>query len=188
MEKPPEEEADKVENTPKPPRNKRLFDLSTIPYESDDPPDMRPVPSAYRSPAQMMRDMGFAPDKNMTPLQFLIAVMNDRADLLYKQEKKRNMMEGKGIGLKYRIECAKTAAKYMHMQMPSVQISEDASGQFAENLAKSVARGEERVRTRQMIIETVERVSPDLPLEKPSYPPAFSDIEGKSERIDNAED
>ena len=161
---------------PTPPKNQTDFDLTLPPRQSDNPPIVRRgKPGGITSPAQQMRDLGFCPDKNMNPLQFLIAVMNEDVDALYKQKKKREMMRGKGIGLNYRIDCAKTAAKFMHMAMPSIQINKDEGGTFGENLSKAIVQGNKRVQTRRIILETVEEISPDMPLEDAMYPPVFQE-------------
>lgn len=121
----------------------------------------------------MMRAMGFCPSKNMTPLQFLIAVFNDETALIYRDEKKRKKTDDRGgIGLSYRLEAAKTAARYMHMEMPKIQINTD-EGNFGESLTRAAQQGNERVRTRTVIMETIERISPDVPLADASYPPIY---------------
>ncbi len=175
MEEPP------VADAPKPPRQIEDYDLATQPARlSDNPPVVRfGRPGGLRDPEQIMRDMGFCPNKNMNPMQFLIAVMNDDTDKLYKQEKKRNMMRGKGIGLNYRITCAQAAARYMHMALPQVQIQAQSEGKFADELAEAVSKGNMRVERKTVIMETVERVSPDLPIPDASYPPAFAEIQGQ---------
>lgn len=132
--------------------------------------------SDSRSPDDMMRQMGFDPTKNMNPLQFLIAVMNDDLDLIFKNEKRRLRMEGKGgLAVNYRIEAAKTAAKYIHMELPKVTMTQDDKNGFGESLTNAITQGNERIRTRRMIIEEVERISPNIPLAPASYPPAFQD-------------
>lgn len=126
-----------------------------------------------RSPAALMRSLGFEPTRYMTPLQFLVAVFNDDMDAIYKNEKKKAAVAAKGgIGMSYRVECAKTAARYIHMEMPKVSIQDD-SGNFGESLAAAARAGNERLRTRTMIIETVERISPDIPLPPANYPAMY---------------
>ena len=130
-----------------------------------------------RSPEDMMRQMGFDPSKYMNPLQFLIAVQNDDLELIFKNEKRRARMEGKGgIAMSYRLEAAKTASKYLHQQLPSITVSKNEGGGFGESLSKAITQGHERVRTRRMIIEEVERISPDIPLAPASYPPALEQV------------
>jgi len=164
-------------------------DLSQDPRElrrdgKDAPKLSDGVQVGIRSPAAMMREMGFSPTSNMTPLQFLVAVYNDDLEKVFKNEKRRTRMEGKGgIALNYRIECAKTAAKYLHMEMPKVTIADDAGG-FGESLSKAITDGTERVRVRETIIQTVERISPDVPLEPASYPDAFSNEAQREEFAD----
>lgn len=163
---------------PEPPVQRKDYDLSTKPAFSKNPPAPRSKDNnAYRSPAAMMREMGFDPTgRHMTPLQFLVAVMNDEVDMIYRDEKKRNIAKGKGgISLSYRVECAKTAAKYMHMEMPKVTITSGEEARFGDKLAESVAAGNERVRTKRIILETVERYAPDAPLAPASYPSHLTD-------------
>jgi hypothetical protein len=159
-----------------PPVQKRDVDISGHEYQESGKrsPIGHGTISDHRSPAMLMRQMGFEPNDTMTPLQFLVAVMNDDLEKIFKNPTRRKRYEDKGgIGLTYRVECAKTAAKYLHMQMPSVQISEEGSGSFGNQLAKAVTEGNERVRTKRIILETIERISPDMPLPEASYPPAF---------------
>lgn len=157
----------------KPPVMREDRDLTTENRRTDNPANGT-EPAEFRSPAAMMRQMGFEPNSgDLTPLQFLCAVMNDRADLIYRSEKKRKSAEVRGISIKHRVECAKTAVKYMHMQMPSVQYTKSEDDEFAKKLEKAVAGGQERVRTKRVILETVERISPDAPLADASYPTAF---------------
>lgn len=162
---------------PAPPKQVAEYNLTTS--KNGDPraanaPKLEVMNAEDRSPASMMRAMGFMPDKKyMTPLQFLLAVVNDDLELIYKDPKKRKRTEDKGgIGLSYRVECAKTAARYMHMEMPKVSINEEG-GNFGESLAKAAIAGNERLRTRTLILETVERISPDMPLSEASYPAIY---------------
>lgn len=126
-----------------------------------------------RSPAYVMRSLGFDPLDTLTPLQFLVAVMNDDVDKIYRDPAKREKMRKKGITMPYRIEAAKTASRFIHMAMPSVHVTADTETAFGESLAKAIASGEQRVRTKRVILETIEQISPDLPLPEASYPPAF---------------
>lgn len=129
-----------------------------------------------RDPADIMRQMGFDPSIHMTPLQFLIAVMNDDLDAIFKSKKRRNRMEGKGgFSINYRIECAKTAARYLHMELPKITLQQEETTGFGESLSEAIALGNERVRTRRMIVEEIEQISPDLPLAPASYPPIFQE-------------
>lgn len=158
------------------PHQRTSYDLAVEPRKTDNSPTLGSETVEYRSPAAMMRQMGFDPSKNMTPLQFLVAVLNDDVDLIFKNETRRKRMKDKGgMALSYRIEAAKTAAKYLHMEMPKVSIEENSKGKFGEELARGIAAGNERVVTKRMILETVERISPDMPLPQASYPPAFQD-------------
>lgn len=163
------------------PRQRKSFDLSQEPRElrRDDKqsPDLvHGVNSDRRDPADMMRQMGFDPTKNMNPLQFLIAVMNDDIDKLFKNEKRRKRIEGRGgIAINYRIEAAKTAAKFIHMELPKVSIQKDEGDGFGDSLSNAIAQGNERVRTRRVILEEIERISPQIPLAPASYPPDFQE-------------
>lgn len=141
-------------------------------------PKLDSVRSDNRIAVDLMRQMGFEPNEYMTPLQFLLAVMNDDVDLIYKDETKRARAKGKGgMALSYRIEAAKTAAKYMHMQLPSVQITNQAEKGFGEELSNAIAAGTHRVVHRETIIREIEQISPDIPLAPASYPPDFLDAE-----------
>lgn len=138
-------------------------------------PPMTNERSDYRNPAAMMRDMGFDPNTTMTPLQFLVAVYNDDLEKVYRSEKKRKEVEDKGgIGMSYRLEAAKTATKFVHMEMPKIQINEGETSTYGDKLVQAGLAGNERLRTRQMIIETVERISPDAPLSEAIYPPIYN--------------
>lgn len=161
------------------PIQRQDLDLSQDPRKSENAARLGDDPSTFRSPAAMMRSMGFDPTKTMTPLQFLTAVYNDDLDLLFKDEKKRTRYKNKGgLAMSYRIEAAKTASKFIHMQMPQVQIQKGSSG-FGDELAAAAAKGGERIRTKRVILETIERISPDVPLPPASYPPVFADIQGE---------
>ncbi len=171
MDKPP------VADKPKPPIQRQDYDLTQPPRISDNPPKTRNTKAELRNPAEMMRDLGFCPTSSMTPLQFLVAVMNDDADALFRQEKKRNMMKGKGIGMNYRLEAAKTAAKYFHMAQPQINIQAQSESKFADELQQAISKGDMRVEKQTVILETVERISPDTPIAGASYPPAFAHIQ-----------
>lgn len=158
---------------PTPPVQLKNLDLTRDRRRAENAPVRTDIRAVYRSPAEMMRELGFDPTRNMTPLQFLVAVYNNDMEAIFKDEKKRNQTAAKGgIGLSYRMECAKTAARYFHMEMPKVQINED-NGNFGESLTKAAMAGNDRLRTRQVIIETVERISPDMPLPDASYPAIY---------------
>ena len=162
---------------PQPPIQHKFYDLASsqnrgMPKGKNEP-SLGDARSDRRSPAQMMRAMGFTQTKHMTPLQFLCAVFNNELEMIYRCEKRRKKTEEQGgIGLSYRLEAAKTAAKYLHMEMPKVTV-EDEGGNYGTSLMKAAASGNERLRTRTMIIETVERISPDVPLPDASYPPMY---------------
>lgn len=165
---------------PEPPIQREDIDLVTSRRSNkDNRPEMPNLTADQRSPAAMMRAMGFDPcSGDLSPLQFLCAVMNDRVDMIYKDQKKKERAEAKGgLGLSYRIECAKTAAKYLHMEMPKVTFQSGEDQTFGAKLSDAITSGNERVRTKRMIIETVERISPDEPLAKASYPPIFDGSE-----------
>jgi hypothetical protein len=135
------------------------------------------INAEYRSPAEMMRELGFSPSRYMNPLQFLVAMLNDDVELIYKNKKKREMTLAKGgLSIQHRLEAAKTAAKYMHMAMPTVNVNKNEGASFGAELAAAVSAGDQRVRTRRMIIETVEKISPNEPIAQASYPPVFSAI------------
>lgn len=119
-----------------------------------------------------MRAMGFCPTKYMTPMQFLIAVYNDDLDLIYKNERrKKTIADRGGIGMAYRLEAAKTASKYVHMELPKTQIVED--GDYGASLHKAALAGNDRIRKMTVIMETIENISPDIPLAEASYPAMY---------------
>lgn len=165
---------DGVITPPLPPPQRSDHDLTTNrngEVKPDNAPTIDKTRADDRSPAALMRSMGFCPTKYMTPLQFLCAVYNDDLALVFKNEKKKLQAEAKGgISLAYRVECAKTAARYMHMEMPKVSIT-DETGNFGESLMRAATAGNERVRRKTMIIEEIERISPDVPLSEANYPP-----------------
>lgn len=161
------------------PVQRKDYDLSKEPRKASVRIDTDFTRADATSPAAIMRQMGFDPNQYMTPLQFLVAVMNDDIDRIYKNEKRLARMKSKGgIALSYRIDAAKTAARYIHMEMPKVSIENGGSEKFGTELAQRIASGQERVRTKRVILETVERISPDIPLPPASYPPSF-EIEGQ---------
>ena len=123
------------------------------------------VNAEYRSPADMMRQMGFDPVKYMTPLQFLVAVLNDDADMVFGRspDAKKERYKARGIGMSYRVQAAKTAAKYLHMEMPKVEYHSSADQEFGQGLQQAIRKGEHRVRTKRVILETVEEMAPDMP-------------------------
>jgi len=139
-------------------------------------PDIPDGSVTAHSAAEMMRLMGFDPTSHMTPLQFLVAVINDRTDLVYKNESKRNMIELKGgIGISYRVLAAQTAVKYMHQEMPKLQVNINPEGKFADALSKSLARAEQRVYDRAAIIDEAGRFVVEVPLGEANYPPVFKE-------------
>lgn len=130
-----------------------------------------------RSPDEMMRQMGFDPTKHMNPLQFLIAVFNDDLDKVFENEARRYRMKSKGgIALSYRIEAAKTAAKFIHTELPKLTVTKEESVNFGASLSDAIEQGNERVRTRRVILEEIERTSPQIPLSQASYPPDFQGV------------
>ncbi len=172
------------------PVQRKSFDLSQDPIElrrdGKKAPDLsHGINSDFRDPADLMRQMGFDPSKNMTPLQFLIAVFNDDTDLIFKNEKRRNRIEARGgITLSHRLEAAKTAAKFLHMEQPKVSVQNNESGGFGDSLSNAIAQGNERVRTRRVILEEIERISPQIPLAPASYPPDFQEAIEQNEVLD----
>ncbi len=159
--------------TPEAPRQIENYDLSG--KDARARPPISSTNTAYRTPAELMREMGFDPASTMTPMQFLLAVLNNHLDRVYTNVKKKEKTEAAGgIGMGYRLEAAKTAAKYMHMEMPKVTIDDGREIGFGERLSERVHNGNERVRRRTTIIETVERESPDVPLPPANYPPVYN--------------
>lgn len=171
----------KDQKLPAPPVQREEFDLAQHPKHTDNPANIGQTNADYRNPATLMRSLGFDPNQYMTPLQFLTAVMNDDVDLIYgRNEKRKNRIKDRGgIALNYRIACAQTAVRYFHMEMPKVEIHKGSDDKFGDELARKVASGERRVQTKRIILETVEEISPDMPLPEASYPPAFDDIQGQ---------
>lgn len=128
--------------------------------------------SVGRSPDDIMRSMGFEPSRYMNPLQFLLAVINDDLDALFKNEKRKARIAGKGgVSVNHRLAAAQTASRYFHMELPKIAITKDETDRFGESLAEAIESGNDRVRTRRIIMEEVERISPDIPLAPASYPP-----------------
>lgn len=141
-------------------------------------PELQPINSDRRTPEDLMRLLGFDPTTSMTPIQFLLAVMNDDLSRVFKNENRRKRMEGKGgLSIQYRLEAAKTAAKYLHMEMPKSQITKTEEVGFGDQLSSAIQSGNKRVVHRQTIIQEIERISPDIPLAPASYPPNFMDAE-----------
>lgn len=164
------------------PKQRKSFDLSKAPKAmrrlNKSTPTLEHTRSADRDPEDLMRQMGFEPTKKMTPLQFLLAVMNDDLELLFKNPERRNRINGKGgLAMSYRLEAAKTAAKYIHMQLPTTQITSQSEKGFGEELSNAIAAGTHRVVHRETIIREIEEISPDIPLAPASYPPDFLDAE-----------
>lgn len=128
----------------------------------------------YRDPDEIMRLLGFKPGKDLNPLQFLLAVANDDLGKIYKNPSKRRTMQAKGgIAISLRASCAKTAARFIHLEMPKISFETSSKDDFAGALAGEIEKGKERVKMRRVIIEQVEQESPDAPLAAASYPPAF---------------
>lgn len=170
-----------VAPAPLPPYQRKNLDLVTEASGGCRPkkaPKFNHTEASSREPVQMMRDMGFDPNKYMTPLQFLLAVTNDDVDMIYRDQKKaEKTKERGGIGLSYRMECAKTAAKFLHMEMPKLELKADVTNTFTEELQRAVISGNARIEARESIIKTIEDTNPDVPLAPASYPPVF---EGKT--------
>lgn len=161
-----------------PPKMRQDLDLTQppkqIPHANTPQRDKTNV--LFKSPEDMMVEMGFDPETgNLTPLQFMLAVMNDDVDKIYRQKKKREMMRTKGIGMNYRLDAAKTSSRYMHMAQPQLTVGSRDEDDFHRKLEDNIREGNDRYIRKQMIIETVERVSPDMPLQDASYPPVFSE-------------
>lgn len=160
------------------PKQRKKYDLSVehreLRRDGLPAPSFKSVRSDQKSPEDLMRELGFEPTKDMTPLQFLLAVTNDRLDLIFKNETRRKRIEGKGgLAMQYRLEAAKTAVKYTEMEMPKMQIQSNADAGFGEQLQNAIASGMTRVIQRETIIREIERISPDVPLAPASYPPDF---------------
>lgn len=140
-------------------------------------PPLENIRSDYRTPAQMMRALGFDPSKHMDPMQFMMAVLNDRVDLIYTRKKPLARAEENGISISYRLECAKVMAKYMYMEMPKLSLQQNETVErFSDELASRIASGDVRVRSKRLIIETVEAVSPDMDVGKANYPPHLQNV------------
>lgn len=170
------------------PHQRKDLDLSKDPRDVRDAGGKAPSLGATRADdrcaQEMMRQLGFEPSKYMTPLQFMLAVMNDDLDKIYKNEIRRKRMEQRGgISMQYRSEAAKTAARYLHMQMPTITVSKDEGGSFGDELSNAINSGNQRVERKTIIMETIERISPNVPLPTASYPPVFSSL-GEGELIE----
>lgn len=157
------------------------LDLTREPREArhhgHEAPQLPHDKSESRDPVNLMQAMGFSPTKHMTPLQFLLAVVNDDIHAIFKNEKRLKRIEGRGgIAINYRIEAAKTAAKYLHMEQPKLSVQKNEDAKFGDELSSNIAKANERVQRRTTIIETIERISPDVPLAAASYPPVFDQV------------
>lgn len=161
---------------PQPPRQIADIDLTGNNGSAAKRNSGRPISAentAHRSPAAIMRSMGFEPSKHMTPLQFMIALYNDDVEAIYKNPiRLAKTQRLGGIAIGYRLEAAKVAARYMHMEMPKVTFNEETSV-FGDKLAEAQASGDDRLRKKTMIIETIERISPDVPLDSANYPEMY---------------
>lgn len=134
----------------------------------------RGVAVENRSPAEIMRENGLDPHKHMTPLQFLMAVVNNDVESVYKSEKKRAEIDAKGgFGIGSRIECARTAVRYFHQERAPEKVADQADSGFAQQMADALAGGNHRISMREVIVENAYKTSPDMPLPDASYPPAF---------------
>lgn len=162
---------------PLPPAQNTVYDLTGVTLgkaKKEGAPELRHTKTEFKEPDEIMRSLGFTPDKYMNPLQFLLAVMNDDLNLVFRNEKRRRATEAKGgISIAYRIECAKTAAKYFHKEMPKLQITTEKDSNFGEVLTAAQA-GNERILRQTVILEQIERISPDIPIPPASYPPHLS--------------
>ena len=128
-------------------------------------------------PAQLMRDMGFDPDANITPLQFLTAVVNDDIDLLFKHGVKGNRLKAKGgLGISYRLKAAEVAAKYFHEAVPSLKVTANADAEYSKALVDALMRGNARVEMRPVLLQQINNISADVPLARASYPPALQEV------------
>ncbi len=160
------------------PKQSVNYDLSQDPKEARRDgiaaPSLQTINSDRKNPEDLMRQLGFEPTKHMTPLQFLLAVMNDDLNAVFKNETRRKRMEGKGgISMQYRLDAAKTASKYIHMEQPKMQVASATETGFGQELQKQISSGVSRVIQRETIIREIERISPDIPLAPASYPPEF---------------
>lgn len=174
--------ADDVDGLPEVghPIQRTVKDLSKESNRLDNGAKLMTGPSDYKSPAALMRQMGFNPSDNMNPLQFLVAVLNDDTAKIYKNEKRRKKVEEQGgIAMSHRMSAATVSARYFHMAMPIVSINKNEAGNFGDQLAQSIAKGDLRVTQKTVILDVVERISPDVPVPAASYPPEFAPaIEG----------
>ncbi len=151
-----------------------------------------PHVSAFdKSPAELMREMGFDPcTGDMTPLEFLVAVMNDRADKVYRNERKRKLYQERGIALTYRVSAAKAAARYMHMEMPKLTYVEAEQAGYSGTLAEKVSQGQARVTRKTVILEQVEMMAPDHPVSPAQYPESIQKhfIDGRAVPVETSQD
>jgi hypothetical protein len=147
-------------------------------------------PATGRSPDDIMRSMGFAPTATMNPLQFLIAVMNNDLEKIYNMEIALVKARSKGgIALNYRVDAAKTAARYIHMEMPKTTIDKsDEAGGLGMGLLQAMAEGNARLNQKALILETIQQMSPDMPLPAASYPPTFGQIIEHEPATDEGDD
>jgi hypothetical protein len=61
----------------------------------------------------------------------------------------------------------------MHMEMPKMVVQTGEQEGFGEELGRAISQGNERIRTRRVIMEEVERTSGDQPLPPANYPTDF---------------
>lgn len=136
-----------------------------------------------QSPAAMMREHGLNPHEYMTPVQFLIAVFNNDIAKVYpgqSGEKKRAELEKKGgIGIGYRIECARAAAKFIHRELQADKGDDGAQSTFAIEMQHAMSKGNNRIRMREVIIEQAHATGPQEELPPASYPDAFRPEEAR---------
>ena len=88
------------------PIQRKDYDLTKDTDKTDNPPEaLSHDDSRFRSPAALMRQMGFDPTSSMTPLQFMTAVYNDDLEKIFKPGKRLETYKSKGgIALSYRLE------------------------------------------------------------------------------------
>jgi ribosomal protein L20A (L18A) len=124
----------------------------------------------YNTPASIMRTLGFDPLSHMDPMQFCVAMFNDRTDLIIKNERKRKIVDGNGgIAMGLRAKCAIAALKHFYKELGANEEKTEL-----ESFGQQLVQATERVRHRRIIIEEIERISPKEPLPPASYPAAFS--------------
>lgn len=143
--------------------------------KTHDMPQLSNSSSQAQSPDEMMRILGFEPTQYMNPLQFLLAVMNNDTHAVYSDPTKlRNANCKGGFSIKYRIECAKIAARFMHMAMPKLNINSNADSKFSHDLQRAIADSNHRLLNREKIIEHVHATKPKgSELEPAAYPDVF---------------